>query len=493
VSHRAPYEYRSTDELSPFGPAPDTSEIPHLDPERLEALERDDRQLLWKPFTQMQLYEQSPPLIVEEARGMWLRDIRGTPFLDGVSSLWCNLHGHRRAEIDSAVLDQLAKVAHSTLLGPSNVPAVELARELVAVAPSKKLTRVFYSDSGSTAVEIAVKMAFQFWQQRGQPGDAERTVFLCLENAYHGDTIGAVSVGGIDLFHSLDRPLLFSTGKASSPYCYRCPLGKSYPGCEIACLGALEQVFEQHEGKVAALILEPLVQGAAGLLVYPHEYLSGAVEIARRHGALVIADEVATGFGRTGTMFAVQRAGVEPDLMACAKGLSAGYLPLAATLATEEIYEAFKGEPTQYRTFFHGHTYTGNPLACAAGVANLRLFRELCVLDWVERKVGHWLPRLEALKQLPHVGDVRQLGLMAGIELVRDRDTREGFDPALQVGNRVCRCARERGVLIRPLGDVVVLMPPLNTSTDELDLLCGVTHECIAEITERAAEGTLDG
>lgn len=489
MSHRAPYDYRPADELSPFGPRPDRSQWPDLDPERLDALERDDRRMLWKPFTQMQLYEQARPLIVEEARGMWLRDIRGHAYLDGNSSLWVNLHGHRRPEIDQAVLDQLSKVAHSTLLGPSNVPAVECARELLAVAPSPRLTRVFYSDSGSTAVEIALKMAFQYWQQRGGPGDRERTLYVCLDEAYHGDTIGSVSVGGMALFHGIYHPLLFDTARAPNPHCYRCPLGKAYPSCAMACLERLEQVFEQHRGRIAALVLEPLVQGAAGILVYPEEYLRGAAEIARRHGALVIVDEVATGLGRTGTMFACQQAGVEPDLLAVAKGLSAGYLPLAATLATEEVYEAFKGNPTEYRTFFHGHSYTGNPLACAAAVANLRLFRERSVLEWVERKVAHWVPRLDAMRALPHVGDVRQLGLMAGIELVADRETREPFDPALQVGNRVCLAARERGVLIRPLGDTIVLMPPLNTSTDELDLLCGVTHECTAEVTEQVAAG----
>jgi len=481
----APFPFQSADELSPFANRP-AQEPP---PEALQALEDDDRRLLWKPFTQMRAYEQTTPLIVREALGMWLRDARGQAYLDGVSSLWVNLHGHQRPELDQAIIDQLGRVAHSTMLGPTNVPAIELARDLVAIAPSPRLQRVFYSDSGSTAVEIALKMAFQYWQQCGEPGGEDRTLFVCLDDAYHGDTIGSVSVGGMALFHGIYRPLLFHTARAMSPYCYRCPAGKERPHCGLACLESVERVFAENEGKVAALVIEPMTQGAAGMRIYPAEVLRGMADIARRHGALLIADEVATGFGRTGRMFACQHAAVEPDLLAVAKGLSGGYLPLAATLASEQIYEAFKGEHTDYKTFFHGHSYTGNPLACAAAIANLRLFREAGVLGWVEQKSGHFAQRLDTLRDLPHVGDVRYLGMMAGVELVAQREGKVPFDPALQAGNAVGLAARERGVLVRPLGDTVILMPPLNTSPEEMDLLCGVTYEAIAEVTAQLARG----
>jgi adenosylmethionine---8-amino-7-oxononanoate aminotransferase len=483
----APYPYRSATELSPFSPA----ETPPA-PERVarrEQLADDDRRWLWKPFTQMQAYQLSDPVIIEEGLGCWLRDVHDRAYLDGNSSLWVNLHGHRRPEIDRAIRSQLERIAHCTMLGPSNVPAIELARTLAALAPSPKLTRVFYSDSGSTAVEIAVKMAFQYWQQ--VKSDEERTVFVRLDNAYHGDTIGSVSVGGIDLFHGVYGPLLFQTERAHSPYCYRCPVGRSYPGCDLECTESIREAFERNPGKVAALIVEPLMQGAAGILIYPPEVLSRAAEIAREHGALLIADEVATGFGRTGELFACQHAGVEPDLVAVAKGLSAGYLPLAATLATEEIYRGFLGEHTDYKTFFHGHSYTGNPLACAAAIANLALFADGSLMTDVRRKAGRFGERLKAMGTLPNVGDVRQLGLIAGVELVRERDGKVPFRPDQQAGNTVCNAVRERGVMVRPLGDVLVLMPPLAVSDDEIDLLCGVVHEAIEAIGPQLSRETI--
>jgi len=481
----APYPYRPAAELSPFPPADPVPTAGRV--ERRRQLVDDDRSCLWKPFTQMQAYQDAEPVILEEGQGCWLRDVHDRVYLDGNASLWVNLHGHRRREIDRAVASQLERIAHCTLLGPSNVPAIELARTLVELAPSPRLTRVFYSDSGSTAVEIAVKMAFQYWQQAD--GGGERTVFVRLDNAYHGDTIGSVSVGGIDLFHGVYGPLLFQTERAHSPYCYRCPVGRSYPGCDLECTDSIREAFERNPGKVAALIVEPLMQGAAGVLIYPPEVLARAAEIAREHGALLIADEVATGFGRTGELFACQHAGVEPDLMAVAKGLSAGYLPLAATLATEAIYQGFLGEHTEYKTFFHGHSYTGNPLACAAAVANLSLFEDGTLMEDVRRKAAHFGRRLAAMADLPHVGDVRQLGLIAGIEVVKGRDGKVPFDPTLQAGNTICAAVRERGVMVRPLGDVLVLMPPLAVSDDELDLLCGVVHETIEALGPRLARG----
>ncbi len=443
-----------------------------------------DRRRLWKPFTQMQDYQQEEPLIVVEGKGNWLRDQHGNALLDGVSSLWVNVHGHQVKEIDDAISAQLHTLAHSTLLGPTHTPAIELADELVRRSPSPRLSRVFYSDSGSTAVEIAIKMAFQYWQQQAKESGGEaRTRFITFKNAYHGDTLGAVAVGGMDLFHSLYQPLLFETHRAESAHCYRCPLDLQYPSCRIQCLESLERAFSIHRGKVAALVLEPRIQAAAGILVHPKEFVREAVALARDHGALVIADEVAVGLGRTGRLWACQEAGIEPDLLCVAKGLSGGYLPLAATLATEEIYEAFLGKYQEFRTFFHGHSYTGNPLACAASLASLKRFDDEGVLARVGEVSARMAERKDAFLAHPRVGDVRHLGVFLGIEVVRDKETKDPYPPALRLGQRVVAWARQRGVLVRPLGNVMVVNPPLSITDDELDLLLGVTWEAITAVT----------
>jgi adenosylmethionine-8-amino-7-oxononanoate aminotransferase len=418
-----------------------------------------DRAHLWHPFTQQRGWCAEDPLIVDRGEGCRLVDTAGRRYIDGVSSLWCNVHGHRHARIDSAVREQLDRLAHSTLLGLSHPPAIELARRLVEIAPPG-LTRVFYSDSGSTAAEIALKMAFQYWRQTG---DERRTRFVCLRDAYHGDTLGSVSVGGIDLFHSLYRPLLFDTLKAE-------------PG-DLAGLGRL---LAQHTGEVAAVMMEPLVQGAAGMLVHPEGYLRGVRELCDRHGVLLIVDEVATGFGRTGRMFACEHEGVAPDLMCLAKGLTGGYLPLAATLTSERVYEGFLGEFEEYRTFFHGHTYTGNPLACAAALANLDVFEEEGTLERLEPKIELLGRLLAPLAGHPAVAEVRRRGFMTGIEL---RD----YPPGLRMGHRVTLEARARGAIIRPLGDVVVLMPPLSISEEDLARLVEITAAAVEAATATAA------
>jgi len=422
---------------------------------RSDDLKSLDRQHVWHPFTQQQGWEQDePPLVIERGEGVWLFDTDGNAYLDGVSSLWCTVHGHRRKEIDHAVRAQLDKVAHSTMLGLTHPGAIELAGKLVEIAP-EGLNRVFYSDSGSTAVEIALKMAFQF---HAQNGDSKRTRFVKMREAYHGDTLGSVSVGGMDLFHETYRPLLFETLEAE-------------PG-DIASLGS---VLNQHSDEIAAVVLEPLVQGAAGMLLQPSGYLSAVRALCDEHGILLIADEVATGFGRTGRMFACDHEGVRPDLMCVAKGLTGGYLPLAATLATEEIYQGFLGAHEDYRTFFHGHTYTGNPLACAAAIANLQIFE---TEDTVQRaaaaadQLGALLE--EHVAPLPQVAEIRRCGLMCGIEMA-------GFDPARRTGHLVTLAARLRGAIIRPLGDVVVLMPPLDIESDELVDLVKITAAAIAD------------
>jgi adenosylmethionine-8-amino-7-oxononanoate aminotransferase len=449
---------------------------------RTRRLIQMDKAHVWHPFTQMKDWLADPePLVIERGQGSLLFDTEGRRYIDGVSSLWVTVHGHRKRELDQAVRAQLGRLAHSTLLGLANVPSIELAAELIAIAP-KGLRKVFYSDAGSTAVEIALKIAYQYWANQGRP----RKRFITLKEAYHGDTVGSVSLGGVDLFHAAYKPLLFKTDKLPAPYCYRCPLKRSFPSCKLACLDPLQALLERHGKEVAAVVLEPVILGAAGMLAQPKGYLKRVERLARKAGTLLVLDEVATGFGRTGKMWACQHEDVRPDLMACAKGLTGGYLPLAATLATDKVYQGFVRDFSEAKTFFHGHTYTGNPLACAAALANLRLFK-------AERTLARLAPRAERLAQglariakLPHVGDVRQRGFMAGIELVRDRATKEPYGYAERMGARACSLARSRGAILRPLGNVVVLMPPLNIPIPLLDRLVEVTHDSIRQATEGA-------
>jgi len=437
-----------------------------------------DRQYLWHPFTQMQEWEQEDPVIIERGKGPYLIDTQGRTYLDGTSSIWVNLHGHRHPALDRALDQQRRKIAHSTLLGLSNPPAIRLARALIAVAP-KGLTRVFYSDNGSTAVEVALKMAVQYWQQR-RPGAGPKNRFLHLNLAYHGDTVGAVSVGNIDLFHARFRPLLFPTRAADPPYCYRCPLALTYPACRLACLDPIEQILEQHGRELAGFIIEPLIQAAAGMITQPAGYLKRVRELCTQYEVLLIADEVATGFGRTGTMFACDREGVTPDLMTLSKGLTGGYLPLAATLTTEEIYRAFLGKYEEFKTFFHGHSYTGNPLGCAVALANLEVFRNERTLATLQPKIRLLTRLLKPLLRFPHVGEIRQQGFMVGIELVHDRATREPYSLEARIGHRVAQEARKRGLLLRPLGHIIVLIPPLSVNRETLTRMVSILSRSIA-------------
>lgn len=438
---------------------------------------------LWHPFTPHSVYRDEDPLLVAAGEGHYLIDTEGRRYLDGVGSLWCNLFGHRRPELDEAIRGQLGRIAHSTLLGHASVPAVELARRLAAIAP-RGLTRVFFSDDGSTALEAALKIALQFWQQQPDPAGRRRTRFLRMGLAYHGDTVGAVSVGGIPLFHERYRPLLFDTLEAPPPYCYRCPLGLERQSCGIACAGELERIARAHAGELAAIVLESGMQGAAGMIVQPEGFLQRARAVADQTGALLILDEVATGYGRSGRMFACEGEGVSPDLLCLAKGLTGGYLPMAATLATERVFGAFLGPPAEGRTFFHGHTYTGNALAAAAALATLGIFETDAILAGLPAKVARLKMELARLAGLAAVGDIRQFGLSAGIELVADRETRRPFPAAERRGPRVCRAARDHGVFLRPLGDVIVLMPPLTITTAELTMLIDAIAAGIRQVCE---------
>ena len=411
-----------------------------------------DGRHVWHPFTQQQGWSEEETLVIQRAEGTDLIDADGRRYIDGVSSLWCNVHGHRHPGIDKAVREQLDRVAHSTMLGLTHPLAAELAARLVEIAPPG-LSRVFYSDSGSTATEIALKMAFQFFQQQGEE---ERRSYVCLRDAYHGDTIGAVSVGGIDLFHECYGPLLFDAHHVA-------------PGDTTE----LECILDFHAGEIAAVIVEPIVQGAAGIRVQPPGFLRRVRELCDRHDVLLICDEVATGFGRTGTMFACEQERVAPDLMCVAKGLTGGYLPLAATLATERIYEGFLGAHEEFRTFFHGHTYTGNPLACAAAIANLDAFEREGTLLRLQPKIRLLSELLSDIARMSEVAEVRCRGFMVGIDLGE-------HDPALRLGHRVTLEARRRGAIVRPLGDTVVLMPPLAISKANLRRLVAITRESIA-------------
>ncbi len=445
-----------------------------------EDLRKIDNENVWHPFTQMRAHRDEGVPIIESGDGFFLIDVEGQSYLDGVSSLWCNVHGHHVPEIDQAIRDQLDKVAHSTLLGLASVPSIELAGELVKRAP-EGLTKVFYSDSGSTAVEIALKMAFQFHAQK-QTGDAQtRDLFACMQHAYHGDTIGSVSVGGISIFHEIFGKLLFESVQIPCPTAYRLPEGCTESRYLEHCYLELERLIEENHQRLAAFIVEPLVQGAGGMLMHPPGYLKRVRELTARYGIPLIADEVAVGLGRTGTMFACEQEGVTPDFLCLAKGITGGYLPLAVTMTTDEIFSAFDAEPDDYKTFFHGHTYTGNSLACAAALATFDLFDAHQTLENVTKNAEILSKRLSELNDHPHVGEVRQKGTMVGIELVEDRDSKAAFPAGRRMGHQVTLAARKQGVIIRPLGDVVVLMPAPGMPGELIHQLCDVVFAAIDE------------
>ncbi len=439
-----------------------------------DQLRRWDREIVWHAFTQMAEYQ---PLIIDRAHGCTLVDIDGREYLDGTSSLWCNLHGHRHPKLDAALKEQLELVAHVTNLGMSNPTTIEIAKRLVDIAPSG-LKHVFFSDDGATAVEVALKMAFQYWRQR-KDQRPEKTLYVALGDAYHGDTMGSVSVGGVDRFTAMFEPLLFDVIRVPAPDMYRLPQGISAHSAQKHYLGTVEQVLAEHHQRIAALVLEPLVQCAAGMIVHPAGYLRGVRELCTKYDVLLIADEVAVGFGRTGKMFACEHEQVTPDFLCLAKGITGGYLPLAATLTTDEIWNAFLGTYAESKSFFHGHTYGGNPLGAAVALANLQIFDEEQTLGKIQPKIARLKEHLSRIGQHQHVGDVRQCGLIAGVELVRDKDTKEPYPWVERRGWRVCESAMADGVLLRPLGNVVVIMPPLAISIEELDRVCAAVERGI--------------
>jgi len=422
-------------------------------------------------------YVKHEPIVIERGEGCWLIDTDGNRYLDAVGSIWCNVHGHNVKELNEALIEQVNKIAHSTLLGLANEPSILLAKEVVEIAP-RGLNHVFYTDDGSTAMEAALKMAYQFWQLKGEK---KRTKFIKLDEAYHGDTIGSVSIGGIELFHSIFKELMFETYKIPAPHPYR--FNGTPQECRDYSLEKLEEILKEKGDEIAAVVMEPLVQAAAGIITHPEGFLKGVRELCDKYGTLLILDEVATGFGKTGKWFACQHEEVSPDIMAISKGLTAGYMPLAITLATDEVYNAFwGGDYGSGKTFFHGHTFTGNQLGCAVALKNIELFKEKNWPKALEPKIDYlWTKLKEELLPLKHVGDVRGKGFMVGIELVKDKKTKEGFSWKDDVGRRVSRKIVEKGVFTRPLGPTLVMMPPLAIDEEEIDLMVKTYKEAIVE------------
>lgn len=444
-----------------------------------------DKRYLWHPFTQMQDWLTEDPIIIERGEGCYLIDIDGNRYIDGIASMWTNVHGHNHPELNTALKTQLDKIAHTTLLGYSNIPAIQLAQKLVEITPTG-LDKVFYSDNGSTAVEVALKMAYQYWQHKAEP---QRKLFIHFDNAYHGDTIGAMSVGGIDSFHTTFDSLFFKGIRVSAPEAYRSShtinTVSNDSKVKTHWLNVVERALSEHAGQIAGIILEPLIQGAGGMLISPRGFLEELAALSRRWETLLIVDEVMTGFGRTGKMWACEHENVTPDFLCTAKGLAAGYLPLAATLTTDEIYNAFLGEYRDLKTFFHGHTFTGNPLACAVALENISIFERENLLSKIQPIIEHLRNRLQEFYELPHVGDVRVCGLAAGIELMKDPDTGTPYPFEEKVGIQVCKEALARGAILRPLVNTIVLMPPLQISISELDDLLDIVYTSIETVTKK--------
>jgi adenosylmethionine---8-amino-7-oxononanoate aminotransferase len=474
----------------------------------MNKLAKLDQKFVWHPFTQMRDWLRREPIVIAEGEGAVLRDTKGREYLDANSSIWTNLHGHQNAKINTAISRQLKKIAHSSALGLANEPASLLAEKLVKLANPKfkakktKLEKVSFSDDGSTALEIALKLAYQFTlRTRSKKSEPK---FLSLSGAYHGDTIGAVSLGHIDLFHKAYGGMLFQTDKVMSPYCYRCPFNRAKPErddarkyrkCNWECVGKVEQKFSAQKKKgnpFAAFVFEPLMQGAAGMIPQPSGWLEQTSKIARAHGALLIADEVMTGFGRTNSklktqnsklsLFACQQENVTPDFLCLAKGLTGGYLPMAATLTTQKVFDAFLGEYEEFKTFFHGHSYTGNQLGAAAALASLEILQTEKSFHERAQLQKNLHEELQSLWSLPKVGDIRQIGLVAGIELVKNWKTREPFELRERAGIRVCEAMAKRGVLTRPIGNVIVLMPPYCTMRLQLQKMVSALHESVKAI-----------
>lgn len=445
-----------------------------------EDLIAKDIKYVWHPDTQMKEFETENPIIIERGKGIYVWDTEGNKYIDAIASWWVNTLGHSNPRLNKALCEQVEKIEHVLLAGFSHVPAIELAEELVRIS-AKSLTKVFYSDNGSTATEVALKMAFQYCAQTGKPN---KTKFVALENSYHGDTLGAVAVGGVDIFYKVFKPLLFDIFQAKSPYCYRCPMGLNKESCSIECINSLEEIFKNNHQEIAAVIIEPLVQGACGMRMYPIEYLKKVRELCNKYDIILIDDEVAMGFGRTGKMFAYEHAEIEPDIVCLAKGITAGYLPLAVTMTNDKIFNAFYDDYSTYKTFYHGHSFTGNPLAAAIAVENLKIFKEERIIENLQPKIEFFHKQLEKFKDLKCVGDVRYIGMIAAIELVENKETKALFASEKRIGKKVYKEALKLGAILRPLDHIIYFIPPYIITEEEIVKLIDIAYKAIKMATE---------
>lgn len=441
-----------------------------------------DLKYLWHPDTQMKQYECSDfkPTVIERGKGIYLYDIDGNKYIDGVSSWWVNTLGHSNPKLNRVLTEQAEKIEHVLLADFTHKPAIELAENLIKLA-GDPFNKVFYSDDGSTAVEVAIKMAYQYWYQKGKP---EKKHFVSMTDSYHGDTLGSVSVGGIDIYKKIFNPLVFETLKVRAPYCYRCPVGCEKGHCDIECFSDVEKLFEEKHSEIAAMIVEPLVQGAAGMRMYPAEYLRKLRTLCDKYDILLIDDEVAMAFGRTGKYFAFEHAEIKPDIFCVAKGITAGYIPLAATITTQKIYEAFYDDFSTVKTFYHGHSFTGNPVACAVAVENLKIMEDEKIIESLEPKIQKLSSCLEKFNDLKHVGDVRQTGMIGAVEMVKDKETKLPYPFDQRIGHNVFKEAMKRGALLRPIGNIIYFLPPLIITEEEIETLTDIAYEAIKTVTE---------
>lgn len=437
-----------------------------------------DLKYIWHPCSQMKDYENYPPIVIERGRGVYLYDENGREYIDIVSSWWCNLLGHCNPEINESIKGQLDRLEHVIFADFTHKAAVELCESLIKIIP-KGLAKFNFSDNGSASVECALKMAFQYQYQCGHP---ERTRFMCLSEGYHGETIGALSVGALDLYAKIYKPMLMETIQIEAPDCYRCKYGKCRDCCNCECFIKAEEAFAEHGCETCAVIVEPLLQGSAGMRIYPPLYLKKLRKLCDKYGILFIADEIATGFGRTGKLFACDHAEVTPDIMCISKGLTGGYMPMAITVTTDEIYDAFYADYSSGRAFMHSHTYSGNPLGCSAAIAVQNILQKTPVLENARRRAVYLHNKLtEAFGDDPHVGEIRHIGLINAIELVQDRESKKGFDSSLRMGYQIYRKALVRGLLLRPLGNVLYFNPPLIINEEEIDL---AVERCAAAVRD---------
>ena len=439
-----------------------------------------DLKYVWHPDTQMKEYENSEPILIEKGKGIYVWDDKGNKYIDAVASWWVNTLGHSNERLNRALFEQSQKIEHILLAGFTHKPAIELAERLIKLAGGS-FSKVFYSDNGSTAVEVALKMAYQYWYQSGRP---EKKKFVAMTDSYHGDTLGSVSVGGISLYKKIFKPLVFETIEVPAPFCYRCPKDCKKGGCAIDCIEFVEKTFEKHHKEIAGMIVEPIIQGAAGMRMYPPEYLTKLRALCDKYDILLIDDEVAMGFGRTGKYFAFEHANIEPDIFCVAKGITAGYIPLAATITNDKIYNAFYDDYSTAKAFYHGHSFTGNPLACAVAIENLKILEEEKIIRNLPQKCAYFKKSMEKFKNLEHAGDVRHFGMIGAIELAKNKETKEPYTFAERMGHRVYLEALKLGAILRPIGNVIYFIPPYVITNEEIDKLTQIAYEAIKKATE---------